>query len=103
MNTSTSLKSFQEILCKSICSRLSFSGTFIFTNLPAFNNAAIDTERAKTNGRAATCLASVTFEIIVTGTEKFPGVDETNLSGGSTVGSLFSKNLTRNTFFTFIC
>ena len=45
---------------------------------------------------------SVTFEIIVIGTEKLPWVDGANLSGETTVCSLFSKNLTRNTFFSFI-
>ena len=73
MNTSISLKSFHVILCKSNYSRPSFSGTFLFTTVPAFSNAAIDTDCAKADGGAATCLASVTFEIIVTGTEKLPG------------------------------
>ena len=73
MNTSMSLKSFHVIFCKSNYSRLSFSGTFLFTNLPAFNNAAMDTDCAKVDSGAATCLASVTFEIIVTGTEKLLG------------------------------
>ena len=102
MNTSMSLKSFNVILCESKYSRLSFFGTFLFTNLPAFNNAAIDTDLEKTDGGAAACLASVTFEIIVPGTGKLPGVDEINLSGEATVCSLFSKNLTKNTFFPFI-
>ena len=68
MNTSTSLKSVHVMLCKSKYSRLNLSGTILFTNLPAFNNAAINTDCAKTDGGAATCLESVTFEIIVTDT-----------------------------------
>ena len=38
------------------------------------------------------------FEIIFTGSEKLPAVDEINLSGEAAVCSLFSKNYTRNTF-----
>ena len=96
----SSLKSFHVILCQSKYSRLSFSGTFLFINLSAFNNAAIYTECAKTDDSAATCLESVTFEIIISDTEKLPGVDETDLSGGALS---VSKNLTRNTFLSFIC
>ena len=65
-----SLKSFHVILCKSKYSKLNFSGTFLFTDLPAFNNATINTVCAKTDESAATCLASLTFEATVTGTEK---------------------------------
>ena len=61
----------------------------------------IDTDNAKTDGSAATFLAFVKFEIIVTGTEELPEVDVFNLSVEATVCFLFSKNLTRNTFFTF--
>ena len=49
-----------------------------------------DTDCGKTNGGAATCLASVTFEIIVIGTEKLPEGDETNLLGEAAVSSLLS-------------
>ena len=93
MNSSTSLKSSHVILCKSQYSRPSFSGTFLFINLPAFNNAAHDF--AKTDGGASTSLASVTFEIIATGFEKLPGVNETNSLGEDAVCSLFSKTHTR--------
>ena len=84
------LKSFHLILCKSKYSRLNFSGTFLFTNLPAFNSAVIDTDCAKNDGGAAVFLALVTFEVNVTGTEKLPGVDETNLPGGAALCFLFS-------------
>ena len=73
MNTSMSLKSLHVILCKSNYSRLSFSRTFLFTNLATFDNAATDTDCSKADGGAATYLAVVTFEIIVTGTEKIAG------------------------------
>ena len=50
----------------------------------------IDTDCAKTDDGVATFLAPVTFEVNVTGTEKLPGVDETNLPGGAAVCFLFS-------------
>lgn len=90
MNTYAFLKSFCIILCKSKYLILSFSGTFLFTNLSAFNNAVIDTDCAKTDDGVATFLAPVTFEVNVTGTEKLPGVDETNLPGEAAVCFLFS-------------
>ena len=65
MNTSTSLKSFHVILCKLKYSRLRFSGTFLFTNLPAINNALIDTDCANTDGGAAIFLKPVNLRSLL--------------------------------------
>ena len=94
MNTSTSLKSFHVILFKSKYSRLSFSGNFLFINLPAFNNAAINTDCAKIDGGAATCLALVIFDILLLALKNYQGLV-------ASVFSLFSKNLNKKYFFPF--
>ena len=94
MNTSTSLKPFHVILFKSKYSRLSFSGNFLFINLPAFNNAVINTDCAKIDGGAATCLALVTFDVLLLALKNYQGLV-------ASVFSLFSKNLNKKYFFPF--
>ena len=78
----TSIKYFHVIVCKSKYLGLSFSGSFLLTNLPAFNNAAVDIQCAKTDDGAAYVQRLQHFRSF----------------NWHWHCSLFSKNLTRNTF-----